>query len=113
MPHEQLVLVDQRAQRSLTQVRIVHDALRQAFRFKQVFKLLDRYAEHDVAIHLQESAVAVEGKTRIAAIPRQSFNRLVVEAEVEDRFHHAGHRDSAARSHRDEQWIVRIAETFP
>src|SRR5207249_8339572 len=35
---------------------------------------------------------------------------LVVEAEVENRLHHSRHRDGGARTHRDEQGILRVAE---
>jgi hypothetical protein len=38
------------------------------------------------------------------------FDRRVVEAEVEDGVHHAGHRRAGAGADGEEQGIVRIAE---
>ena len=37
---------------------------------------------------------------------------VVVQAEVEDRVHHPGHRDRRARAHGDEERVVRIAEAL-
>ncbi len=41
---------------------------------------------------------------------RQAFGGLVVEAEVEDGVHHAGHGGARARAHGDEQRIAHVAE---
>ena len=68
-------------------------------------------AEHDVAVHLDEAAVAVVGEARIAARPREAFRRPVVEAEVEDRVHHAGHRGAGAGADGDEQRVIRVPKT--
>ena len=40
----------------------------------------------------------------------KALNGIVVEAQVEDRVHHAGHGERSARAHRDEQRIGGIAE---
>ena len=68
------------------------------------------HAEHDVAVHLDEAAVAVIGEARVAGWPRQPLDRAVVEAEIEDGVHHARHRDARARAHRDQQRLLRVAE---
>ena len=70
-------------------------------------------AEHDVAVHLDEAAVAVIGKARIAGVLGQRLDRLVVEAEVEHRVHHARHRGAGAGAHRHQQQLCRIAEIAP
>ena len=62
-----------------------------------------RHAEHDVAVHLDEAAIRVVGEARVAARAREPDDRAIVEAEVEDRLHHAGHRHRRARAHGDEQ----------
>ena len=69
-------------------------------------------AEDHVRVHLDEPAVAVPRKAGIAACFSEPLHRLVVEAEVEDRVHHAGHRDRRARADRDEQRVRRIAQLF-
>ena len=67
-------------------------------------------AEYDAAEHLDEAAIAVPGEAAVARCRFQSAHRLVVQAEVEHRIHHAGHRHARARTYRDEQWLGRIAE---
>ena len=57
------------------------------------------HAHHHVAVHLDEAAVAVVGEAAIAGLHAQRFDRLVVEAEVEDGVHHARHRVAGARAH--------------
>ena len=68
------------------------------------------HAEHDVGVHLDEAAVAVVGEALVARFGGQALHRLVVEAEVEDGVHHAGHGGARARAHRDEQRGGNVAE---
>ena len=42
----------------------------------------------------------------------ETLNGVVVEAQVEDRVHHAGHGKRSARAHRHEQRIGGVAELF-
>ena len=44
---------------------------------------------------------------------RQRFHALVVQAEVQDGVHHAGHGELRARAHADQQRIVARAELLP
>ena len=67
-------------------------------------------AEHHVGVHLDEAAVAVEGEAAVARQARQALDRLVVQAEVQHRVHHPGHRRAGARAHRDQQRVGRVAE---
>ena len=49
------------------------------------------HAEHNVAIHLDETTVAVPGEAGVAALLGEACHGGVVHAEVEDGVHHAGH----------------------
>ncbi len=70
-----------------------------------------RLEAHDhVAVHLHEAAVGVPGESFVARLARQPGHRLVIEAEVEDGVHHAGHRGARTGAHRQQQRIGRIAE---
>ena len=71
-------------------------------------QLLD--AEDDVAVHLDEPAVAVPREPLVPGPAGQGRDGLVVEAEVEDRVHHAGHRVPGAGADRDEQGVLEVAE---
>ncbi len=57
----------------------------------------------DLAVHLDEAAVAVVREALVAELLDDAGNRLVGDAEVEDRVHHAGHRLDGAGADRDEQ----------
>ena len=44
---------------------------------------------------------------------RETLERLVVEADVQNRLHHAGHRDLRTRAYAHEQGVLWIAEDAP
>ena len=67
---------------------------------------------NDVGEHLDKAAVAIPGKTRILRLGDKALNRVVVEAQVEDRVHHAGHGERSTRANRHEQRIGGVAELF-
>ncbi len=73
--------------------------------------LVDRFhAEHYIAVHLYETAVAVVGETLVAGLLGQTHNHLVVQAEVEDGVHHARHGSTRSGTHADKQRVLSIAE---
>ena len=67
-------------------------------------------AEDDGAVHLDETAITVPGEAGIAAGFLEALDRVVVEAEVEDGVHHAGHGDARAGADGDEQGLVDVAK---
>jgi len=67
-------------------------------------------AHDDIGIHLDEAAIAVPRKARVARCLRQAHDGLVVEPQVEDGVHHPRHRHARARTDRDEQRIGGVAE---
>jgi hypothetical protein len=69
-------------------------------------------AQHHVAEHRHEAAVAVPGEARVRRAGREPLHRGVVQPEVEDRVHHAGHRRARAGADRDEQRVGGIAEAL-
>ena len=77
---------------------------------ENVLELLLGNVEDHVAEHLDEAAVGVIGKAGIIAAPGERLDGLVVEAEVEDGVHHAGHGELGAGTDRDEQRIFARAE---
>ncbi len=68
------------------------------------------HAQNHARIHLDEAPVAVVGEPLVARLLGEAFDRDVVEAEIEDRIHHAGHRRARARTHRHEQRHLLVAE---
>ncbi len=77
----------------------------------QLLEVMVLDAEHDLAVHLQKTAIAVIGEALVAALFGQPRDRLVVEPEIEDGIHHPRHRGARARAHRHQERLLRIAES--
>ncbi len=67
----------------------------------------------DLAEHLDQAPVGVVGEPRIARSYRESLDRVVVQAQVEDRVHHPRHRDRRTGAHGHEEGIGMVAEALP
>ena len=70
------------------------------------------HSEHHVAVHLKEPAVTVPREALVARGPGQPFDARVVQTEIQDGVHHAGHGDGGSRTHGHEQRVGRSAELF-
>ena len=77
---------------------------------EDLFKVRLFNVEHHVAEHLDEAAVGVIGKARVLGALGQSLDALIVQAEVQNRIHHAGHGELCAGANGDQQGIVAGAE---
>jgi hypothetical protein len=75
-------------------------------------KPFSRDATHDVAEHLHQAPIRIPGEARVAGAPGQAGDRLIVQAQVQNRVEHPRHRVLCARTHRDEQRVPRIAEAL-
>ncbi len=95
------------------QLDVVRDAPRGLEVRERLLEALSVDAVDDLAEHLDETSVRVEREARVARRLRQSLDGDVVQAEVENRVHHPGHRDRGARPHRDEQRLRVVAESLP
>lgn len=67
-------------------------------------------AHDDIGKHLDKAAVAIPSKTRVLRLRDEALNGIVVEAQVEDRIHHAGHGKRSARANRHEQRVGGVTE---
>ena len=88
--------------------------LRDAF---GLFHLVDDLLEvgfghlhHNVREHLHETAVGIVSKAGVVRQLRKALYGLIVQAQVQDGVHHAGHGSARARAHRYQQGVVHIAE---
>ena len=66
---------------------------------EQVFEMMMVNPQHHIGIHLNEAAVRIIRKARIASFEGKAFHGFVIQAEIEDRIHHAGHAGARARTH--------------
>ena len=99
--------VDHLAQGDLVELGVEVDA---AVRLHPVELLLERLLgdlQHDVAEHLDEAAVAVEGEAAVGRARLQPLDRPIVEAEVQDGVHHAGHRELGTGTDGHQQGLLR------
>ena len=80
---------------------------------EDVLELLLGNIQHHVAEHLDQAAIGVVGKAGIVAALGQRFDGLIVEAEVEDGVHHAGHGELCAGANGDQQGIFARAQLLP
>ena len=63
-----------------------------------------------VGVHLDEAAVAVIGKAGVVGLFGQTLNSLIVQAEVQDGVHHAGHGLTCAGTDGNQQGVLDGAE---
>ncbi len=81
-------------------------------RVEQGVEFLAGNAEDDPAVHGNETAVGVEGKALVVGLLGQPEDRLVVEPQVQNGVHHAGHGELGAGTHRDQQRVDGIADAL-
>ncbi|GAB3351427.1 hypothetical protein GCM10027452_20570 [Micromonospora halotolerans] len=106
-----LVRVDQPAQVVGVQVEVVRGALGPFGVVERVLELLARHLADGLAEHLDEAAVGVPGEAVVAAgLRAEPDHAAVVEADVEDGLHHAGHGELGAGAYRDQQRVLRVTE---
>ena len=92
------------------QVGVEHVTLALLVFFQDLLEVVMLDAQHDVRIHGDEAPVAVVGEAPVLRTAGDRVDRHVVEAEIEHRVHHPGHRGARAGAHRHQQRIGRIAE---
>ncbi len=92
------------------EVRIELGALRLLRRVERGIELLSLHAHHDAPEHLDEAPVGVPAEAFVAGQSDETLERLLVQAQVENRVHHAGHGELGARPDGDEERVGRAAE---
>ena len=80
---------------------------------ERAVQLLSGDAEDDAAVHLHEAPVGVEGEALVVGLLGEPLDGAVVEAEVQDRVHHARHRELRPGADRDQERVVGVAEAAP
>ncbi|GAA3438115.1 hypothetical protein GCM10018954_077310 [Kutzneria kofuensis] len=108
--HDLLEHLDQLPQVVRVEVQVACDALGLLRLVDRVLEVLAVNVQHRLAEHLDEAAIGVECKPLVPRLLRQAVHRLVVQAHVEDGFHHARHRVLGAAAHRYQQRVRGVAE---
>src|SRR5579871_59846 len=81
------------------------------FKWLMIFARALLHAHDNVAVHLNESAVTVPSETLIARSAAQRQNGFIIQAEVKNSVHHAGHGIARAGAYgNEERQLVFVAE---
>ena len=94
-------------------VGLVLDLLHHFFERVMLVLVALLHPHHDVAVHLDEAAVGIEGEAAIAGGLLQALDGLVVEAEIQDRVHHPRHAVAGTGADAHQQRVGRVAELLP
>ena len=94
------------------EIGVERDAALSLQRGQRVLEGVRVDAVDDLAVHLDQPPVGVVGEPPVARGRREALDRLVVQAEVEDRVHHPRHRDRRARAHGEEKRVGGVAEAL-
>jgi hypothetical protein len=79
-------------------------------RVEMLVELLVVDTQRDLAEQLDEAPVGIVREALVIGLVDQSGQRLLVEAEVQDRIHHARHRQRRTGAHGNQQGIRALAE---
>ena len=110
LAHQLLVFGDDLLQRIGPQFVVELHGLLLLDAFEDVLEFLLRNIQHHVAEHLDQAAVGIIGKAGILAALRQGFDGVIVQAEVQNRVHHAGHGELGAGADRNQQRVLARAQ---
>ena len=91
-------------------VTFVLEVLDHALERLVIFARALLHAHHDVAVHLQKTAIRIPGEARVVRLLRDDLDHGVVHPEVEDGVHHPGHGIARAGADRNEQRTLFVAE---
>ncbi len=108
-----LELLSQLLQVVLVQLGVLGNALLLLHLVDELLEILLAHLHDHVGIHLDKPAVGVIGEAGVTGLLGESLHHLVVEAQVEDGIHHAGHGGPCAGADGDQQGIVQVPELFP
>ena len=120
-PHLRLVHPDEALQILRAQVRVLLHSLGTLDLIQLPFQLLADphslrgldplcFLHDDIGVHLDEAAVGVVDEARVAGGLDDPFRGLLIQADVQDGLHHAGHRLARARAHGHQEGIRRVSE---
>ena len=107
---DRLVRRHQRLQRSHGELLILVHSLGQQLLPQSLGEVLRVNPQHGGAKHLQQPAIGVPSEARVCRHRRQALHGVIIETDVEDRLHHAGHGELRAGSDCKQQRVFGLTE---
>ena len=92
------------------QLDVELDALFRLHLVDELLEVLLADFHNDVGIHLDKSSVAVPSPSGVTGLVCDDLHDILVQTEVEDGVHHAGHRCTCAGADGNEKRILLVAE---
>jgi len=105
-----LELLDEFLQILGVQLNVLGNALAHLHGVDALLKEALAQLHDDVRVHLDEAAVAVISKAGVVGLFGQALNSLIVQAQVQDGVHHAGHGLTCAGTDGNQQGVLDGAE---
>ena len=93
-----------------SQLHVLGDALLLLHLVDELLEVLLAHLHDDVGVHLDEAAVAVPGPAGVVGLLGHNLHDFLVQAQVQDGVHHAGHGGAGAGADGDQQRVLQIAE---
>ena len=78
----------------------------------ELFEILLAHFHNHVGEHLDEAAIAVPRPAGIVGLGGDNVHHVLIQAQVQDGIHHAGHGSARAGAHGNQQRVLMIAELF-
>ena len=94
------------------QLHVLGDAALGLHLVDELLKVLLAHLHDHVGVHLDETAIAVPGPAGVVGFLGDDFHHVLVEAQVQDGVHHAGHGGPGAGAHGHQQGILQVAEAL-
>ena len=110
LPGDRLVLGYKLLEVVRGQLHVELDTAGPLLRGDGLLESLVRYAHHHIGVHMYEPPVAVVHETGVVRLPDEPCGCYVVQTQVENGVHHAGHRYPSARPHRQQKRVTGISE---
>ena len=92
------------------ELHVLGDALLLLHLVDELLEILLAHLHHDVGVHLDKAAVAVPGPAGVVGLLGDNVHHVLIQAQVQDGVHHAGHGGPGAGADGDQQGILVIAE---
>ncbi len=108
--HQLLIVRHHRCKRFVGQFLVKLDTL-EFFAFRQQFlEVVLGNLKHHIAEHLDKTTIGVEGEPAVRRGGGHTFDSDVIQAQVENRVHHSGHRENRAGTNGEQQRVRGVAE---
>ena len=92
------------------ELHVLGDALPGLHLVDELLEILLAHLHDHVGVHLDEAAIAVPGPAGVVGLLGDDVHHVLIEAQVQDGVHHAGHGGAGAGADGDQQGILMIAE---